>query len=73
MRWAGHVAHSARIKVRSGLGCGNLKERDYLEDLTVEGMILKWVLKKQNGRTWTGLIWLSIGISGGHERSRYIK
>jgi hypothetical protein len=46
MRWAGHVAHSARIKVRSGLGCGNLKERDYLEDLTVEGMILKWLLKK---------------------------
>jgi len=27
--------------------------------------ILKWVFKKQNGRVWTGLIWLRIVIIGG--------
>jgi hypothetical protein len=29
------------------------------------GIILKWILKKQDGRVWTGLVWLRIGISGG--------
>jgi hypothetical protein len=26
-----------------------------------EKVILKWVLKKQCGRVWTGFIWLRIG------------
>jgi hypothetical protein len=26
-------------------------------------IILKWILKKYNGRTWTGLIWLTIRTS----------
>jgi len=28
-------------------------------------MILKWILKEQGGRLWTGLIWLRIGTCGG--------
>jgi hypothetical protein len=34
----------------------------YLGDLAVDGwIILKYILKKQGMRVWTGLIWLTIG------------
>ena len=40
----------------------NLKERDQLEDLDINEMIiLKWILKKFYGGTWTGFLWLRIG------------
>ena len=47
---------------------GNLrkKERDHLEDLNLDvGIIFKWVLKKWDGQSWTGLFWLRIGTVGG--------
>jgi hypothetical protein len=34
----------------------DLREGDHLEDLGVEGMILKWIFKKRDGEAWTGLI-----------------
>jgi hypothetical protein len=38
-----------------------------LEDLGVYGrrIILKWIFKKWDEKTWTGLIWLRIGTDGG--------
>jgi hypothetical protein len=40
---------------------GNLRERDHLEDLVVNGrIILKWIFKKWDVVTRTGLIWLGI-------------
>jgi hypothetical protein len=42
-----------------------LRWRDYSEDLDVDGKISEWILGKQCGKLWTGLIWLRIGISGG--------
>jgi hypothetical protein len=43
----------------------NLKRRDYLEDLDIDGsIILKRMLEKWGGKVWTGFIWLRIGTSG---------
>jgi hypothetical protein len=40
--------------------------RAHLERLGVDGKTeLKQRVKKRNGRTWTGFIWLTIGTIGG--------
>jgi hypothetical protein len=41
MSWAGHVARRGIGEVHSGFWWGNLRERDHLEDLDVDGRILK--------------------------------
>jgi hypothetical protein len=43
----------------------NLKRRDHSEDLGVDGReIYEWILQKQDGKLWTGNIWLRIGSCG---------
>jgi hypothetical protein len=42
-----------------------VKERGTLGDLGANGIILKWILKIQDGKAWTGFIWLRIGRSRG--------
>ena len=42
---------------------GNLKDKGLLENLDIDGRLLKWALKKLDGRVWTGFIWLWIGES----------
>jgi hypothetical protein len=52
---------------RTGFWWGNLKEKDHLEVQKVDGrIILRWIFTKWDGGAWTGLIWLRIGIGGGH-------
>jgi hypothetical protein len=54
-----------------GFGGGNLRRRDHLEHLSVDGrIILKWIFKKRDRKVWTGLIWLRIGTGGGRLRMR---
>jgi len=44
-------------KVHTGFWWGYLREKDYLEDLGLDGrIILKWVFKKWDWDVWTGLI-----------------
>ena len=46
---------------------GNIRKRDHLEDLGVDGkMIFKWIFNNWDEQTWNGLVWLRIGIRGGH-------
>ena len=47
-----------------GLWWGNLRKRDYLLDLRVDGRIILKSILKGDG-VWTGLTWLRVGIGGG--------
>jgi hypothetical protein len=51
----------------TGFWYGNLRERSYLEEPSVDGtIILRWIFKKWDVGVWTGLIWLRIGKFGRH-------
>jgi len=54
-----------RGKVHTGFRWRNLRERDSLNDLGIDGkIILKLMFKKWDGGPWIGLIWLWIGTVG---------
>ena len=54
-----------RGEAHTGFWWGNQRERD-LEDLGVDvRIIIKWIFKKWDAETWTGVIWLRIGTGGG--------
>jgi len=56
-----------RGKAHTGFWCGNLRERDHLENPGVDGrIILRWIFRKWDLGVWTGSIWLRTGNSGGH-------
>jgi hypothetical protein len=43
------------------------EEREHLKDPGVDvSIILRWNLRKENLRVWTGLSWLRIGTGSGH-------
>jgi hypothetical protein len=65
MRWAGHVARMEMRGMHIAYWWECEKERDHYENLDVGGwIILKWILQRQDGVVWTGLIWLRIGTNG---------
>jgi hypothetical protein len=37
---------------------GKLKKINHSKDIGTDGLILKWIFKKQNGKAWTGFIWI---------------
>ena len=64
---AGHVEIGGRGEVYRGFWWGNLKGRVHMEDSGVDGrIILRWIFRKWDVGALIGLIWLRIGISGGH-------
>jgi hypothetical protein len=49
-------------EMHAQLWCGNMNERNHLEDLGVyDSRILNWILKIRDGRAWSELIWLRNG------------
>jgi len=67
MRWARHVARMGTVEAYTGFWWRNLRERDHLEDPSVDGrMILRWICRKWDVGLWTGLSWLRIGTGGGN-------
>jgi hypothetical protein len=52
--------------MRTGIYWGNLRERDHLEHLYIEEIIiLKQIFKKRDAEAWTSFIWLRIRRNGG--------
>ena len=55
-----------RYEVLTRFRWGNLREREHVQDLGVDGrIILKLIFKKWNIGMWTEYIWLKVGICGG--------
>jgi hypothetical protein len=51
----------------TGFWCGNLGERDQMEDPGLGGrIILEWVFRKWDVGVWTGSSWLWIGTGTGY-------
>jgi hypothetical protein len=45
---------------------GNLRERDYRGDKSVDGrIILRWIFRKSDVGVWVGLSWLRIETGDG--------
>jgi hypothetical protein len=66
MRWASHIASTGDRKVHKGIWRGDLRERENLGDLGEDGkIILKWIFKNLDEKTWTGLICLRTGTGDG--------
>jgi len=60
-------AYGGKGEAYTGLWWGNLRERDHLGDLGVDGrIILRWIFRKRDVGIWTGSSWLWIGAGGGH-------
>jgi len=57
--------HVARKGDRRGFWWGNLRERDHLESLGVDGDNIKMDLQEVGLGAWSGLVWLRIGTGGG--------
>jgi len=52
--------------MHAGFWWENLMQKDRLGNPSEYGrIILKWISKKQNAGTWTGLVWFKAGTSCG--------
>jgi hypothetical protein len=66
MKWAGHVARVGEMRGAYRLLVGDLREKEPLQDLSLNRkIILKCIFITLN-KTWTGLIWLKTRTNVGH-------
>ena len=62
VRWVGHVAYMWKRGVVYEILVENLKGRGHLVDLDINRwIILKCMLRKEDGKSCTGFIWLETG------------
>jgi hypothetical protein len=55
-----------RRGIHVGIRRESQKEREHWEDTDIGGMImLKWIIEKDDGMIWTGLLWLRTGTREG--------
>jgi len=60
-------ACGGRGEAYTGFWWGNLRERDHLENLGVDGRIIfRWISRKWDVSTWIGSSWLRIRTGGGY-------
>ena len=53
--------------MHTGSWWGDLRKRDHLEDLDIDGrIILKWIFRKWDEEAWTGLLCFRIVTGGAH-------
>jgi hypothetical protein len=46
--------------------CGKVRRKDITRKTDIGGtVILKWILERQDGAVWIGLMWLKTGTSAG--------
>jgi len=65
MRLTRHVARIEEMRMQTQF-CRNLKRRNQLEDLCIDGrIILEWILEQHGGKLCTGFFCLRIETSGG--------
>jgi hypothetical protein len=67
IRKVGHVARTGDSRGADRVLVGDTwGEREHLKDPDVDGrIILKWIFKRWDGETWTGLVWLRAGKCDG--------
>jgi hypothetical protein len=66
-KWVGHIARTGERGDVYRFWWGNLREKDHLEDPDIDGrLLLRWIFRKLDVRSWTGSSWLRIGTGGGH-------
>jgi hypothetical protein len=57
MRLAGHVAHGEIIEVYTGFWWGELRERKYMKNPSIDGrIILRWIFRKR----CVGIDWIEL-------------
>jgi hypothetical protein len=59
-------AYGGREEVCTYFWWRNLRKRDHLKDISVDGrIIIRWICRKCDVGVWTGSSWLRIGTVGG--------
>jgi hypothetical protein len=58
-----YVARIAGRREAKFLKQGNMREREHLDDLGIDSIMLKCIFKRCDGEAWTRFVWFRIGIA----------
>jgi hypothetical protein len=62
----GTLARVGEMRGAYRFSLGDLREREHLENISLNGKILLKCIFMRLSRAWTGLIWLKTRIDDGH-------